>query len=164
MIEDLKILTIKSKMLGFEDCLRIEEASCSPAGMPLSAQAAQMLVWLGQGWGVCVKEHQTSSGLSKQRRSSSGAVCGLIPRELERRKRQKGKPGCFFCQLGLEEVCSLGAALAAVCPQAQPGAPPQSCCSQALGQQRGGTQGLTGPCECGRGKGHQNPSCSASTV
>lgn len=44
MIEDLKILTIKSKMLGFEDCLRVEEASSSPAGMPLSAQAAQMLV------------------------------------------------------------------------------------------------------------------------
>lgn len=47
MIEDLKIITIKSKMLGFKDCLRIEEASSSPAGMLFSARAAQMLIWRG---------------------------------------------------------------------------------------------------------------------
>jgi len=44
VIEDLKIVTIKSKLLGFEDCLTIEEAYSSPTGMPFSARAAQMLI------------------------------------------------------------------------------------------------------------------------
>lgn len=120
---------------------------------------------------VCV--FKTASNLlgAEQTAKKQQWCCGLVPRELARRKRQEGKTGCFFYQLhqlGLEEVCSLRAAPAAVCPQAQPDAPPQSRCSQAPVQQsscwRRGRQMLPGPCKCGRGKGHQNPSCSPSTV
>lgn len=137
---------------------------------PLSTSSAGARL-AGAGLGcVCVKEHQTSSGLSKQRRSSSAAVAWPSTQRTQEKEEAEGKNRVFLLPAappGAGGGLLPRGTLAAVCPQAQPGVPPQSCCSQALVQQgswRRGTQVLTGPCECGRGKGHQNPSCSASAV
>lgn len=77
------------------------------------------------------------------------------------KEEAEGKNRVIFHQvypLGLEEVCSLGAALAAVCPQGQAGAtaPPQSWCSQLWCNSRAAAEGeggcSQGPVSVGGGR------------
>lgn len=119
---------------------------------PLSTSSTDARL-AGAGLGcVCVKEHQTSSGLSKQRRSSSGAVCGLIPRELERRKRQKGKPGCFFASWGWRRSAPSGQLWQQCARRHSPVLLPRAAAPRLWASREGEHRGSQGPVSVGEGR------------